>query len=381
MNTMHYDGGFWPTRQQELLLRAALLQGKETVDAWHEWKSSVNVDQLDSGSQRLLPLLYRNLRTHGVKDSLMNKFKGIYQLTWYRNQMLFYNMAILLRRFHNAGIQTMILKGAALTLLYYRDYGLRPMKDFDVLIHTKQATAAINLLKKLGWSSKTISPEKLIYASNGDHFYDATAQEFNLHWYLLRECCYENADQEFWNGTVSTKLHDVSTHALCPNDQLLHACVHGARWNAVPPFRWIADAMMIIKTSQSEIDWNRLITHAQKRRLILPLKGTLNYLRDVLDVTVPLRILQSLQDMPVSKIERIECRAKTRSSVGLIKPFKSLLLIYLRYLRKVSSAALSHRLIGFPKYLQYLGGLDHLWQVPFYAVARGLRMSFEDDGV
>ena len=84
----------------------------------------------------------------------MNKFKGIYQLTWYRNQMLFHNMAILLRRFHNAGIQTMIIKGAALTLLYYRDYGLRPMKDFDVLIHTKQATAAINLLKKLGWSSK-----------------------------------------------------------------------------------------------------------------------------------------------------------------------------------------------------------------------------------
>ena len=54
MNTIHYNGGFWPTSQQELLLRAALLPGKEAIDAWREWKSGVDVDQLDPGSLRLL---------------------------------------------------------------------------------------------------------------------------------------------------------------------------------------------------------------------------------------------------------------------------------------------------------------------------------------
>ena len=32
------------------------------------------------------------------------------------------------------GIEPMLLKGAALTLLHYRDSGLRPMEDVDILV-------------------------------------------------------------------------------------------------------------------------------------------------------------------------------------------------------------------------------------------------------
>jgi len=376
MNTIHCQGGCWPTREQELLLRAALLQGKEAIDAWYEWKSSVDVDRLDPGSLRLLPLLYWNLRTHGVKDPLMNRFKGICRLTWYENQMLFYNMATLLRSFHNAGIQTMVLKGAALTLLHYRDYGLRAMSDFDVLVHTEQALAAINLLRKLGWTPKSRSPEAFtetyISVTKAHHFEDAAGRTLDLHWHVLPECCYPNADDDFWHGAVLTKIHDVPTHALNPTDQLLHVCVHGARWNPVPPFRWVADAMMILNTSQSEIDWNRLITQVEKYGLILPLRDTLNYLRDMLDILVPLPILQSLQDIPVSRIERIEYEARTRPP-ELVGPLRGLWFHYLRYSRLVSGASLQHKLVGFPTVLQHIWGADHLWQVPFYAILKGMR--------
>jgi len=118
-NSTSCRGGCWPTWRQELLLRAALLRGKEAIAAWREWKSSVDVDRLDQGSRRLLPLLYRNLRAHGVEDPLMNSFKGIYRLTWYKNQMAFHKMTSLLRSFHHAGIETMLLKGAALVMLHY----------------------------------------------------------------------------------------------------------------------------------------------------------------------------------------------------------------------------------------------------------------------
>lgn len=376
MNTTHYEHGLWPTRQQELLLRAALLQGKDAIDAWHEWKSNVDIDRLDQGSRRLLPLLYRNLRAHGVKDPLMNRFKGIYRLTWYENQMLFHNMATLLRSFHNAGIQTMLLKGAALTLLHYRDYGLRPLGDFDVLVHTEQALAAISLLRKLGWIPKSRSPEAFtetyISVTKAHHFEDAAGRTLDLHWHVLPECCSANADDDFWHGAVLTKIHDVPTHALNPTDQLLHACVHGARWNPVPPFRWVADAMMIMKTSQSELDWDRLITQAPKCRLILPLRDTLSYLRDVFDAPIPLAVSQSLQNMPTSKIEHVEYEARTRPS-ELVGPLRGLWFHYLRYSRLVSDGSLQHKLIGFPVVLQHIWGADHLWQVPFYAIFKGMR--------
>ena len=48
----------WPSRQQELLLKASLLRGKEALSAWEEWRSDVDIEQVDVASHRLLPLLY-----------------------------------------------------------------------------------------------------------------------------------------------------------------------------------------------------------------------------------------------------------------------------------------------------------------------------------
>lgn len=373
MNTMRYDGGFWPTRQQELLLRAALLQGKEAIDAWHEWKSRVDIDRLDPGSLRLLPLLYRNLRIRGVEDPLMNKFKGVYRLTWYENQMLFHNMATLLRSFHNAGIQTMILKGAALTLLYYGDYGLRPLGDFDVLVHTEQGSAAIDLLSKLGWTPEQrpleAFTEAYISITKAHHFKDAAGREFDLHWHLLLECCYANADDDFWDGAVSTKIHDVLTHVLNPTDQLLHVCVHGARWNPVPPFRWVADAMMILNTSGPEIDWNRLITQTQERFLVLPLKDTLTYLRNVLDASIPPAVLQGIQSIPASKHEQIEYKLTTHRG----ELWGWLPILWFRHLRQTRDLRSLQRFGSFLILLQYTWGVNHLWQLPYCVGLKGVQ--------
>jgi len=378
MNTIHYEGDWWPTWQQKLLLQAALLQGNKAIDAWHEWKSSVDIDRLDKGSLRLLPLLYHNLRIHRVENPLMNRFKRAHRTTWYENQMLFHNMAILLRSFHNAGIQTMILKGAALTLLYYRDYGLRPMADFDVLVPTEQAQDATQLLTDLGWTPQVILIDRFtksfILPIHSCGFSNVDGQSLDLHKYVFPDCCYANIDADLWDASVSATVHDTPTSALNPTDQLLHVCAHGAVWYSMPQIRWAADAMIIIKTSQSKIDCNRLMTQAQKRRLILPLKDTLNYLRDVLDANVPIGILQSLQDMPVSRIERIQYTARTTHPAKLLRPFRALRLHYIHYSQHMSSACLLHRLIGFPKVLQQIWGLDHLWQVPFYGVFRWIRM-------
>lgn len=376
MNTIHYDGSPWPTRQQELLLRAALLQGKDAIDAWHAWVSDVDIEQLDLGSRRLLPLLYRNLRLHGVKDLATGRFKGVYRLVWYRNQMLFRDMTALLRCFHNAGVETMILKGAALILLHYRDYGLRPMNDFDVLVHTEQAPAAISVLTKQGWTPKGRPLEAFtdayLSSCHSHGFEGAAGSTFDLHSHVLLECCYANADDDFWEGAVLTRVDDVQAYALNPTDQLLHVCVHGAQRRSVSNFDWAADAMMIMNTSQSDIDWNRLTAQTEKRRLSLPLKDTLSYLRDVLNAPIPLRVLKRIRKMPTSRIERFRFGPRARPP-ELLGPFSTIYLHYLRYLQAVRGAGVEHRLVGFLKYLQSMWALDHLWQVPLHAVFKGMR--------
>jgi hypothetical protein len=371
-HTTANKGSCWPTKEQELLLRAALLQGSAAIAAWHEWESNVDIDQLDQGSQRLLPLLYRNLRSHKVETPLMGRFKGVYRATWYKNRTAFHDMAVLLDAFHDAGIQTLILKGAALVLLHYKDHGLRPMSDFDILVPTEQAPAAMNLLVKLGWRPKQ-KPLKAFsdgYFSfrHGHEFQDSAGRQLDLHWHALLECCYTGADDDFWDSAVLTKLHGMSTYALNPTDQLLHVCVHGAEWNPIPPFRWVADAMIIMNTSQAEIDWDRFIAQAQKRRLILQLEGALSYLQNLLNAPIPPTVLQSMRSMTVSRIERMEYQARTRLS-GLTGVTARNCFCYLRSSQSKKSTAL-RTLVGFPRFLQHVWALDHLWQVPLYAVSK-----------
>jgi hypothetical protein len=305
-----------PTAQQEQLLRATLKQGKVAIEAWNQWQSHVDMDKLDWGSYRLLPLLYYNLRALGIKHPLMDKFKKIYRQTWGQNQILFHQMKGLLRAFHKAGIQkTLLLKGPALILFHYKDYALRPMTDFDVLIPTEQAFNAIRLLEQWHWLPKP-SLEKEVADILGRHqawtFQNDSGRQFNLHWHLFREDM--TADNDFWVNAVPDTVDDVPVYALNPTDQLLQVCVYGAKSNTLSPLPWIADAMIILQTSP-EIDWERLLIQTEQRHLILPLRYTLNYLYDRLAAPIPSTILQGLQNLSVSMQESLEYQVTKTSMI------------------------------------------------------------------
>lgn len=367
--------GCWPTQQQELLFRAALLQGKDAIECWQEWKSNVDISLIDDSSLRLLPQLYRNLQMQGVTDPLMVKLKEFYQRAWSENQILFHNMAGLLNRLHNAGIQTMILKGAALLLLYYKDYGLRPMLDFDILVHTAQAATAFDLLVKWGWMSKIEWPEKFqephIYFRNDYGFINITAkQKIDVHRHVLRKSCQANADDDFWKAAVPVKFNNVSTCALNPADQLLHVCVHGEEWHFRAEMHLLADAMIILNYAKSEINWDRLIGQAEERGFILPLRDVLEYLADVLHAPIPPAVLRRLQTISASKKERRVYEIKTKSRRQTI--FNVLLVHFDHYIRLVEGFRLQQKFIWFPKYIQHVWSLESLWKLPFFVISKSV---------
>jgi len=358
---------YWlPSPEQELLLKAALLKGPEAIEAWEEWKSGVDLEELDPASHRMLPLLYRNLQVHGIKDPSVGKYKGVYRQTWYKNQMLFHRIASLLSSFHNAGIRTMVLKGAALTMFYYRDYGLRPMNDFDVLVHREDVSSALALLQRSGWTPKGFTPtEEYVSARYAHGFKNENDQEFDLHWHLLSQCREAGSDKDFWEGAVETEFHGVPTHVLNATDQLLHICIHGARWNAVPPFRWVADAAIILTTAQSEIDWDRLIAQAQKRRLVLPLRETLHYLRTVVDAPIPVKIVEGLQGLLVPKIEQLEYII----NINPLTRWTAVIDLWCQHSRSAGDTMLLNKLILFPRFLKRVWGKS-LWKIPFYGLLK-----------
>jgi hypothetical protein len=300
---------FFATYDQELLLKAAILQGPDAIHAWQGWKDKTDLEgHLDRGSFRLLPLLYKNLLRHRVKDPFMNKLKGIYRREWYKNQMLFFEMSKVLRYLHDKGIRTMILKGAALTVLHYKDYGVRPMADIDVLVPISEAVLAIDLLGRAGWTPIAGFMDNDLHYRHAAQLTHKSGKELDLHWHLLQDSCRKDSDTDFWNNAVPAQMKDVSTKALNSADALLHVIVHGVKWNPEPPIRWIADAMSIINCSDSQIEWERLIHQAKKHRVSLRVKEALNYLRSGFQASVPEAVIDNLDNIPLSIMERFEFR-------------------------------------------------------------------------
>ena len=66
-----------PSREQEFLLKAALLDGNECITAWEEWKLMADIEGLDGGSQRLLPLALYNLKDYKNAEKYFKKGKSI----------------------------------------------------------------------------------------------------------------------------------------------------------------------------------------------------------------------------------------------------------------------------------------------------------------
>lgn len=371
VNTTYPPDSCWPDAGQELLLRAALLRSDDALRAWRQWKRGADINEIDAGSYRLLPLLYANLRDAACDDKLMGLLKGVYRNAWYKNQLLFHRAAAVLDSFRRAGVETIMLKGIALTRLYYRDMGLRYMDDVDLLVRPSQAVEAMEVLRATEWRAGSRSPEALLAYEHAAEFSDGAGRKVDLHWRAIWEGCPSACDDDFWEASVPLDVVGVETRALCATDQLLHVCVHGANWNPVPPLRWVADAWTVMR-GDAPIDWPRLIEQARKRQLTLVASETLGYLRRLLDAPVPEAALLALKEAPVSRRERLFFRIRTRSDMSL-RRLPVLWHWYDSFRLAGENDSLAARVASFAKYLQSLWGVERLRELPLRVAYKVVR--------
>jgi hypothetical protein len=368
----------WPGPQQELLLKASLLQGEAAVAAWRHWVSTADLDRLDQASFGLLPLLHDNLRRHGVDHPLLDRFKGIHRLTWYKNRLLFHSAAAALSALDRAGVRHLLLKGAALALLHYADSGLRPMSDVDILVPHRQAIETIGALIDSGWVPSGRSPdlltEQYVSTMTQHNFTNSTQQNLDLHWHVLFSDRYgDNVNDALWREAVPTTLHNVPTLALHPTDLLLNVCEHGVRWNPIPAFRWAADATIIVSHVPCAVDWDRLITEAHTRHLALPLCTALTYVQERLEAPVPSAVLDALRNIPATQQDRVEHELNTYQVNPILFPFRRLRRHYIASAQHIPEAHLPQRLRAFVRYLRMYWGVPRWRQIPILTLNKATR--------
>jgi hypothetical protein len=298
---------------QWLALDVCLRRGPAAVESWERWKRVAGTADLEPGTFRLGPLMYRNLEAHGVRDPDLGRLRGLYRATWCANQLLFRAMLPHVERMQSAGIPVILLKGAALAVLHYGDIGARPMADLDVLVPRDQIEAATRILLASGFARAPGAPDRfnatLSRLFHAYTFEDRYGRHLDLHWRLFAAPGGDEDEPDVWNATVPMTVQGLETLALGPADQLLHVCGHGAAWNHVPPLRWMTDAAAVMRTSGASIDWGRLRAGARGCRMVLALRTALRTLERSFDIAAPDGFLASLDEIPVSKAERLQFEA------------------------------------------------------------------------
>ena len=353
------SGGYWPGPEHELLLRAAVLDAAETAEAWQSLRSRVEPDTLDRASLRLLPLLGANLRRHGIDDGLARRLAELRRPVALQNQVLFDGGSTVLRALAGAGLDTLVLKGGALATSHYRDIGLRPMHDLDVLVATADAPAAIEVLRRTGWASPSRITPAFISTQHAAHLSGHGAARCDLHWHVYWECCQPDDDDDLWASSVALDFGGVPTRMLGPADQLLHVLVHGSRRTQYPVLVWVPDAILTMRAGG--IDWDRLVAQAARRRFVLRTLTALEYLGEALDAPVPASVLARLRSLPVSPLERLEYAVINRPQ-GLLGELPSYWCNYLR----------SRERRRVPSPLAFLRYMQHTWHAESLAgAARG----------
>lgn len=365
---------YLPTPRQELLLKAALFSGDDARSAFTEWAAGADLDRLDAGSFRLLPALHLNLKALGVTHALNSRLLSVYRSTWYRNQLLLDRAASVIRLLAEHGIDSLLLKGAALALGVYGDPGARPMADVDLLVRRGDLRAAVELLRTAGWTPRpALSPRALDSFLETNHavtLEDGAGRELDLHGNVFYRSRVDVLDDALRERSRPVTLGGVAARTLAPEDLLFHTVVHGAEWNAVPPVRWVADAFEVVRGAPG-LDWDVVVESARARRFVLSSLAGLEYLADTFRAAVPTQVLSALRAFPVSPLEAEDHALRSRPP--RLRGMARRVLVDYAFIAPKESTPFAVRAAGFPRFLRDRWVLQSFGQMLGYALRSVLR--------
>jgi hypothetical protein len=295
----------------------------------------------------------------------MGRLKGIYRKAWSEMQTLLHATAPALAALHDAGVPTMLIKGAPLALGIYPSVATRPMMDLDIAVRAADAGRALPVLHACGWTDGTrLAPEEMPEAYSAE-LHNAQSRGIDLHWHTLRETPAEAADDWFWRWAQPLDFAGTPTLQPRPTAQLLHTVIHGVRSNREPPVRWIADAMTILQAKGGAIDWDDLVGFARRQRLSYRLHLGLSFLAAHYRAPVPDTALSALRAHGISLVERVENIICLGDAEQMYRPYLFPLIDYWRYSRNMPLGAF---LRGYAECLQRRWRLRHPVQIPLAAM-------------
>ncbi|HEX2505841.1 MAG TPA: hypothetical protein VHK22_06495 [Gaiellaceae bacterium] len=262
-------GCFWPTDEQDLLLRLVLGPEADAPGVWRRLRP-LDVEAVEAGTFPLLPLAAQRLERLDPEDPELDRLRGTYRKAWYRNQVHVRRLPEVLGRWEGA----VLLGGIAIAAAYYPSLGTRPVFATDLLVET------------------------------GPDAPGPGGLEFPIR-ERLPVPLYPGAEADFRFRAGILRIGETEAAVLDATDELLLVIAQGARLNDPPTVQWLVDAHHI--AASGRVNWTDLAERAAAARLAAPVADTLAYLAAV-GANIPEAAVASLAGIETSWREKAAAR-------------------------------------------------------------------------
>ncbi|MCL4394687.1 MAG: nucleotidyltransferase family protein [Chloroflexi bacterium] len=258
----------------------------------------------------VIPLVFQAVRGAGiVPPPVEEEFGRAYFAAAARNALLLSALQDVLARLDAVGVQTLLLKGAALIGTVYPNAAQRPMEDLDLLVHRLDLPAALNALGALGFVDQRTGQPAHVEAR-----YENEVELFkpgpfdiavDLHWNWVDSpyAPHKEIVDWLWEKALPAASGNP-TLVLCPEALLLHLCVHFLIDKNRRRSLRLHDIGQLLRRYRQELDWNLVLTQARRFDLVLPLRNVLSQAEEELELGVPAVVQEQLDRLAPSPAEK-----------------------------------------------------------------------------
>jgi hypothetical protein len=168
-----------------------------------------------------------------------------------------------------AGIEVMLLKGAALATTVYGSFAARPMRDIDLLVKPDRADEARALIGRLGWAADPELPGDESYLTH-HHLppmrdVGASGLRIEIHRALVPSGHpFRFREAEIWSEARAVNTGRARALVMHPVHHAAHIAIHFAWSHMLKMGAWHAFRDLSLLSASGLIDWQDVATVARR---------------------------------------------------------------------------------------------------------------------
>ncbi|MBC2711367.1 MAG: nucleotidyltransferase family protein [Desulfosarcina sp.] len=234
----------------------------------------------------IAPLAFNGLRNVQARQhlpaQLFESLKSEYRKNLIRNTMIFAELEKIVAMLGEQHVPVILLKGAAITRIIYKDIGLRPMSDIDILVKKEDLYQAVHAIEACGYHQH--DRENLEQLLNTKYHVVYIHPDINvlleIHWDItsdhnpsLVRSNVPNLMDMWWSRASNAEsgfnnvfhLHPIDLICLLSSHFFKHRFVKsGAGFSTHGGILQLCDILNIVCFYNNEVTWDALAAEARR---------------------------------------------------------------------------------------------------------------------